>query len=1175
MKRILLLICALSNCYIAYNQIIKGTILDKANGDKIAGASVYFNGTFAGTITDKNGNFRLDISKNTSMPLSISALGYYSATLNSYSTTDSIFIQLARKTFNLNEVVIRDKSLVKERKKNIRIFKDVFLGMTSNASSCKIINENDITFNYKTDKDTLIAFASKPLQIENRALGYNITYFLDDFEYDRNNGTLSFKGNIIFNDIKFSEVIHNQSYEQQRIKAYKGSKMHFFRELWADNLKAAGFTILDSAGNEMDYAKIVIEEKDHKKYLAPLRNLTINYKPPDEEKKTDDYYYKRSLLTSKPQEEISSIIIVQNNRVPFDSTGYFDGSEIYWKGQMATQRLADVLPFEYSVSNISPLPIVSGNSQTKDSTLSDESPATSDSPKLIEKVYLHTDRTYYYPGDDIWFKAYLIDAYYNKLSGNSWNLHVELISPAQDIISSTIIRLEGGLGNGDFKLSKTLTAGKYRIRAYTNYMCNYSDQIFFNKEIKIIKTSASVQKSTIAGKNQQSKIGIDFFPEGGSLVENVTSVVAFKAVDADGKGCDVTGTVYSSSGEMITIFQSTHLGMGSFELKPVPGLSYYAIVKSFDNAEVRSGLPKSFSSGVTLNASTLNDKELSVIVRTNDETLSHVKDKDLKLSVTVRKEVVKTIFLRIRSLSNNLKLPVDDLPHGIIMLTLSTAEDLPLAERLIYIQPEQEPRIIIQPDKAEYKKRDPVSVTLSISGDSTNQETAFLSFAAAEGDFTDKLGEYPTTIASWFLLESDVHGTVEGPSYYFDPSNPGRFKDLDLLLLTQGWRDFSWKSDPTQYFSPETGFFISGRIRKLNRDKPLSGSKIQFTVFQGDNLTSKTVPADSSGRFYLNKIDITGNARLVISAVDKNGSPNGILLLDSMKYVPAKISDYLPSPTVVRKEESLTINKDDEIEAKEKKLAQEYDTKETIRKKYKLSDTIEIGEVVITAPKQRDIQVEKIESVRSMYGGQPDDEVIVTPSMENFSSAPELLLGTVAGVIVTGTPGSYKVRFHRAMAFGGMSKVEPLLVVDGIKHDLNYLNFLPVSIIDRIDILKNAGKTAVYGLDGANGVISVITRSGNRTTKEPVQVKHTVNTTFSGYDSPRVFYSPHHDGANQHDSPDLRTTIFWKPDISLQQGKELLLKYYNADNNSAIRIIVEGITSTGIPVTSMSEYEIR
>ena len=134
---------------------------------------------------------------------------------------------------------------------------------------------------------------------------------------------------------------------------------------------------------------------------------------------------------------------------------------------------------------------------------------------------------------------------------------------------------------------------------------------------------------------------------------------------------------------------------------------------------------------------------------------------------------------------------------------------------------------------------------------------------------------------------------------------------------------------------------------------------------------------------------------------------------------------------------------------------------------------------------------------------------------------------------------------------------------------------MPISLIERIDILKSIGKTAVYGLDGNFGVISVITRSGNRTTTESEPAKHTVNTKFSGYDSPRIFYSPRYDPATPSDNPDLRTTLFWKPDLSLHTGQELFLDYFNSDNSSTVRIIVEGITSTGIPVAATVEYQVK
>lgn len=81
---------------------------------------------------------------------------------------------------------------------------------------------------------------------------------------------------------------------------------------------------------------------------------------------------------------------------------------------------------------------------------------SADSLKIVEKIYLHSDRDTYYPGDDLWFKAYMIDASDRSLTNHSQNLHVELISPAFIIVDSRIVKLNEGLATGDFLLSENL-----------------------------------------------------------------------------------------------------------------------------------------------------------------------------------------------------------------------------------------------------------------------------------------------------------------------------------------------------------------------------------------------------------------------------------------------------------------------------------------------------------------------------------------------------------------------------------------------------------------------------------------------------------------------------------------------------------------------------------------------
>src|ERR1035437_8316144 len=161
-------------------------------------------------------------------------------------------------------------------------------------------------------------------------------------------------------------------------------------------------------------------------------------------------------------------------------------------------------------------------------------PSSNDSLNIVEKVYLNIDRDSYYPGDDIWCKAYLIDASDRLLSSHSSHLHVELISPALKIIDNRIIKLDKGLGNGDFHLSEKLQSGRYRLRAYTNYMRNFGDQLFFNKDITVINSTDAFKEFSDSANYNRNKPEISFFPEGGSLVDNVTSLVAFKAVDYHG-----------------------------------------------------------------------------------------------------------------------------------------------------------------------------------------------------------------------------------------------------------------------------------------------------------------------------------------------------------------------------------------------------------------------------------------------------------------------------------------------------------------------------------------------------------------------------------------------------------------------------------------------------------------
>jgi hypothetical protein len=329
MRKITLVFVLFSFCTIAYNQIIKGTILDQSTKSPIYFATVYFNGTFVGTFSDQNGNFEIDISKNKSMPLIISALGYYSTTVSDLSSNKYYKIYLKTKIFELDEVIIIAKGNAKirrERRANIKFFRDVFLGTTLNAQKCEIINEDDIMFKYSSSGDTITAFSLKPLLIENKALGYKIYYYLDNFKLSRQERYFSYSGNIIFLEDLAIRKEHMKSFERRREVAFLGSRMHFFRALWENDLDSTGYSVLNINYNKLCYNDLVIQTDSLTKYLKNIGTLAISY------------------YTKIPK----TYITLSQDSVYFNKSGNFDGHGVMWDGEMAIQRIADQLPYEYS-----------------------------------------------------------------------------------------------------------------------------------------------------------------------------------------------------------------------------------------------------------------------------------------------------------------------------------------------------------------------------------------------------------------------------------------------------------------------------------------------------------------------------------------------------------------------------------------------------------------------------------------------------------------------------------------------------------------------------------------------------------------------------------------------------------------------------------------------------------
>jgi len=309
----------------AMNQVITGVVVDEETAETIPFATIYFSGTFAGTSADQNGGFKLDVSEYTSMPLKISAVGYHTATLTDYNNPGQSIVYLKPKVYEISEAAIETKSLTRRRKRNLKLFRAEFIGSSVNANNCVITNEEDITFNYGSDGDTLKVFARKPIQVENNSLGYKLIYYLDIFEINRYSKELFFSGEIKFiKDVNMEEP--NRSFVIRREKTYRGSRMHFIRSLWANELESNGFILTNTNNIKVKPESIVDLSEDGNKHLSYSEQLIIGY--------YQTGYSELSFL---------------KDEVYFEESGYFDPDCINWADDMAKKRLADWLPYDFSI----------------------------------------------------------------------------------------------------------------------------------------------------------------------------------------------------------------------------------------------------------------------------------------------------------------------------------------------------------------------------------------------------------------------------------------------------------------------------------------------------------------------------------------------------------------------------------------------------------------------------------------------------------------------------------------------------------------------------------------------------------------------------------------------------------------------------------------------------------
>jgi hypothetical protein len=186
--------------------------------------------------------------------------------------------------------------------------------------------------------------------------------------------------------------------------------------------------------------------------------------------------------------------------------------------------------------------------------------------------------------------------------------------------------------------------------------------------------------------------------------------------------------------------------------------------------------------------------------------------------------------------------------------------------------------------------------------------------------------------------------------------------------------------------------------------------------------------------------------------------------------------------------------------------------------------------------------------------GEPDHSFKLTDDDFTYANILDYLEAKVPGVTVIGE--DIRIR----AGYGN-----PLLLVDGLEVEWEYVKYLPIGDIDKLEILKSSANMAIYGASGGNGVISIFTKMGygqfdHRFVR---QVPGRITPRITGFQQPAKFYSPVYTLNNLNDPmPDIRPTLYWEPEVSILNG-EAKVVFFTSDKAARYQVVVEGISKSG------------
>ena len=670
---------------------------------------------------------------------------------------------------------------------------------------------------------------------------------------------------------------------------------------------------------------------------------------------------------------------------------------------------------------------------------------------------------------------------------------------------------------------------------------------------KIIATITLANKQqvikTIPVTATSNAVAIQLFPEGGNVVEGLPSKVAVKAVNAAGLGEDFSGVLVDNDGTEVLNFKTTHLGMGNFVINAQAGKTYTVRVATKDGMVQNVTLPKVLPTGYVLTVNNTDTAKVSAKVMISEALLN---SGEMKLVIQYNNAVYAVLKAKAQKQVTSFSLPKKDLPSGILHFTLFTADNLPVCERLVFINnPKEEINVSLENLKGSSAPRGNMELNL-LTKDGGKPTQGSFSIAVTNASIVEPDPDRESNILASMLLTSDLKGFVERPGYYFNNSGPQVVTDMDNLMLTQGWSRFVWPdilnktavAKPLS-FKPETMQKVSGTITTLG-GKPVAKGKVSLLSTSGGLFLIDTL-SDDNGHFTFDNLAFGDSTRFVVQARNVKNKKNVEINLD-----------IVPGQVVTKNQNTgdIEVNVNEAIQGYIQKSEGYFNDQ---NKRGLLERTFLLDQINIVQKKN------PAKNSSNLNGAGRADAVITAKDLQNAFSISQYLQGRVAGLMI-----------RNGQAYLMRNNGTPMAVVlDGMNVGPDFLDNLIPQDIETIEILKSIGNTAIYGSQGSGGVLVVTTKRGGGDMGYSRYSPGIITYSPKGYYAAREFYSPKYTAGNTIPGEDRRTTVFWTPHILTAADGTAKFNYYNTDQPGTYRIVIEGINDDGHLARKVYTYEVK